>query len=81
MPGGENMLRHLNGRVRYFTIREAACIQTFPSDFLFPGSWPESMRQLGNAVPVQLAHAVSRSIADKIQVIDSGSQHAALRTN
>lgn len=67
VPGGENMLRYPNGRVRYFSVRESARIQTFPDDYVFPGSWTESMRQLGNAVPVKLAKAVAASIAAKIR--------------
>ena len=67
VPGGENMLRYPNGRVRYFTVRESARIQTFPDGYAFPGSWTESMRQLGNAVPVKLAEAVASSIATKIR--------------
>jgi DNA (cytosine-5)-methyltransferase 1 len=66
VPGGENMIRHANGQVRYMTIRESACIQTFPGDYIFPGSWTESMRQLGNAVPVELARVVASSVAAKI---------------
>jgi DNA (cytosine-5)-methyltransferase 1 len=66
VPGGENMLRHPNGRIRYFTVRESARLQTFPDDYLFHGSWTESMRQLGNAVPVQLGKIVAESIAKKI---------------
>lgn len=66
VPGGENMLRHPNGQVRYFTVREAARLQTFPDSFVFPGSWTENMRQLGNAVPVLLARKVAESIAAKI---------------
>jgi DNA (cytosine-5)-methyltransferase 1 len=66
VPGGENMLQYTNGQVRYFTVRESARIQTFPDNYLFPGSWTESMRQLGNAVPVQLACAVAISVATKI---------------
>lgn len=61
------MLRYPNGRVRYFTVRESARIQTFPDTYVFPGSWTESMRQLGNAVPVKLAEAVASSIAAKIR--------------
>jgi len=67
VPGGENMLRYPNGRVRYFTVRESARIQTFPDDYIFSGSWTESMRQLGNAVPVALAGAVAQSVRDHIQ--------------
>lgn len=66
VPGGENMLRHSNGQLRYFTIRESARVQTFPDDYVFPSSWTESMRQLGNAVPVQLARVVASSVASKI---------------
>ena len=66
VPGGENMLRYPNGQVRYFTVSESARIQTFPDDYIFSGSWTESMRQLGNAVPVALAKAVAQSVADHI---------------
>ena len=63
VPGGENMLAGSDGSVRYFTIRESARLQTFPDSFVFPNSWTESMRQIGNAVPVQLAEQVARSVA------------------
>ena len=59
VPGGENMLALPGGGVRYFTVREAARIQTFPDDFVFHGAWSECMRQLGNAVPVTLAETVA----------------------
>lgn len=63
VPGGENMLVLSDGRVRYFTVRESARLQGFPDDFVFPGSWTEVMRQLGNAVPVPMATAVATSLA------------------
>lgn len=63
VPGGENMLAHANGIVRYFTIRESARLQTFPDWYHFPSSWTESMRQIGNAVPVTLARVVGGSVA------------------
>ncbi|WP_374090128.1 DNA cytosine methyltransferase [Methylomicrobium lacus] len=62
VPGGENMLLRPDGSVRYFTVRESARLQTFPDDFLFHGSWTETMRQLGNAVPVQLAAIIAGSV-------------------
>jgi DNA (cytosine-5)-methyltransferase 1 len=67
VPGGENMIAMPDGTVRYFTIREAARIQTFPDDYMFHGSWGEIMRQLGNAVPVKLAEVVARHVAAHLQ--------------
>jgi DNA (cytosine-5)-methyltransferase 1 len=66
VPGGENMLRAINGKVRYFTVREAARLQTFPDDFVFRGAWTHTVRQLGNAVPVKLAEVIGRSVATAI---------------
>ncbi len=67
VPGGENMLAHPNGTVRYFTVRESARLQTFPDDFLFHGSWSETMRQLGNAVPVLLARTIGENVARRLK--------------
>lgn len=67
VPGGENMLAREDGSVRYFSVRESARLQTFPDNFVFHGSWTETMRQLGNAVPVNLAETVGRSVALKLR--------------
>lgn len=66
VPGGENMMVLENGSVRYFSVRESARIQTFPDGYLFHGSWTETMRQLGNAVPVALARRVAASVAERL---------------
>jgi DNA (cytosine-5)-methyltransferase 1 len=66
VPGGENMLRLEDGTVRYFTVRESARIQTFPDDYFISGSWTESMRQIGNAVPVLLAKKVGESVLSQL---------------
>lgn len=66
VPGGENMMVRDDGSVRYFTIREAARLQGLPDDYEFRCSWSESMRQLGNAVPTQLAFAVGSWIRDNL---------------
>ncbi|SCY13373.1 DNA cytosine methyltransferase [Nitrosospira sp. Nsp13] len=63
VPGGENMFIKDDGKVRYFTVRESARLQTFPDEYEFHGSWSQTMRQLGNAVPVKLAEVVARSVA------------------
>lgn len=62
VPGGENMLARPDGGVRYFTVRESARLQTFPDNYVFHGSWTETMRQLGNAVPVTLARVIARDV-------------------
>lgn len=72
VPGGENMLVREDGSVRYFTIRESARIQTFPDSYRFHGSWTETMRQLGNAVPVHLAYCVASSVAERLLTSEIG---------
>lgn len=67
VPGGENALVLDDGTIRYYTVRESARIQTFPDEYLFFGSWTESMRQIGNAVPVQLAQMIGESVIEKIE--------------
>lgn len=62
VPGGENMLRFPDGTVRYMTIHEAKLIQTFPANFQVTGAWGEALRQIGNAVPVQLAEVVGHHL-------------------
>lgn len=66
VPGGENMLVLADGSVRYFSVREAARLQTFPDEFVFEGAWSENMRQIGNAVPVRLADVVARRIHQEL---------------
>lgn len=66
VPGGENMMVKDDGSVRYFSVREAARLQTFPDGYVFHGAWSETMRQLGNAVPVSLAHLVAGTVAQKL---------------
>jgi DNA (cytosine-5)-methyltransferase 1 len=70
VPGGENTLQLPDGSVRYFSVRECARIQTFPDEWLFAGSWTESMRQLGNAVPVLLGEVVAERLRETISKSD-----------
>jgi DNA (cytosine-5)-methyltransferase 1 len=70
VPGGENTLSLEDGSVRYYTVRESARIQTFPDDYFFSGSWTESMRQIGNAVPVKLATVIGESVAEKLEGLE-----------
>lgn len=79
VPGGENTLVQQNGKIRYYSVREAARIQTFPDEYVFPGVWTESMRQLGNAVPVVLAETVASGIREHLlrQHAQKGTRSAA----
>lgn len=47
---------------RPLSIREYARIQTFPDEWQFCGSISSQYKQIGNAVPVNLAWAIGRSI-------------------
>lgn len=47
---------------RPLSIREYARIQTFPDSWNFQGSMSDKYKQIGNAVPVNLAWAVGRSL-------------------
>lgn len=47
---------------RPLTVREYARVQTFPDDWEFKGSMSEQYKQIGNAVPVNLAYAIGRSL-------------------
>lgn len=79
VPGGENMLRRKNGTVRYFSVRECARIQTFPDDWVLEGSWTESMRQLGNAVPVKLAQVVVSKLVNEVYNAEVNAQESGMK--
>lgn len=51
---------------RPLTVREYARVQTFPDNWKFEGSKSSQYKQIGNAVPVNLATAVGRKIVDML---------------
>lgn len=51
---------------RPITVREAACLQSFPDTFQFGSSHFRQLRGIGNAVPPLLAYALANHIAEKI---------------
>ena len=55
---------------RPLTVREYARIQTFPDNWQFEGSLTEQYKQIGNAVPVNLAYAIGRSLIRLFNEID-----------
>lgn len=56
---------------RPLKVREYARIQTFPDDWQFAGSVSSQYKQIGNAVPVNLAHAVGCSLIGLLNSIES----------
>lgn len=59
---------------RPLTVREYARIQTFPDDWLFQGSLSSQYKQIGNAVPVNLAYAIGRSVIDLLNELENFKQ-------
>lgn len=56
--------------VRPFSYRENARIQTFPDDWVFCGKLSEKYKQVGNAVPVNLAKDIGLSIISTLKQLE-----------
>lgn len=66
VPGGENVILD-GGKVRYYTLREAARIQTFADTHVFSGARIHVTRQIGNAVPCRLASSLTAPLLNILQ--------------
>lgn len=55
---------------RPLTVREYARIQTFPDEWIFSGALTSQYKQIGNAVPVNLAYAIGRSLISLLNNIE-----------
>jgi DNA (cytosine-5)-methyltransferase 1 len=74
-PGGENTLQlNGNGDVRYYTLREAAEMQTFPRDYMFSGARRRITRQIGNAVPCLLSEVVGTPLFQLLDHENAGAE-------
>lgn len=49
---------------RAISVREAACLQTFPRDFVFHGTMSSMARQVGNAVLAKMAEIFGRAFIE-----------------
>ncbi|UZK64104.1 DNA cytosine methyltransferase [Mycoplasma mycoides subsp. capri] len=56
--------------IRPFSIRENARIQSFPDDWIFKGTISSQYRQIGNAVPCNLAKEIGLSIIKSLKGIN-----------
>ena len=63
---------------RPLNIREYARIQTFPDNWKFMGTMSDQYKQIGNAVPVNLAFAIGRAIIRLLNDIDSISSEKVI---
>ena len=52
-------------------MREYARIQTFPDEWQFEGSLGAQYKQIGNAVPINLAYAIGRSLVRLLNDIET----------
>ena len=63
VPGHSNFPVHPKFD-RCITVREAACITGFPTNYKFFGSHSKRCEQVGNAVPPHLSTAIARQVKD-----------------
>ena len=54
---------------RAISVREAACLQTFPRDFIFTGNLNSMAKQVGNAVPVLLSQRFGNNFQSHVAEI------------
>lgn len=54
---------------RPFTVRENARCQTFPDDWKFCGNVSAQYKQVGNAVPVNLAYDIAKEIVHSLDML------------
>ena len=64
-------------QTRPLTVREYARIQTFPDDWQFMGAMSQQYKQIGNAVPVNLAYAMGRSLVRLLNQLETIEQSRA----
>jgi DNA (cytosine-5)-methyltransferase 1 len=53
-------------RLRRLTVQEAAALQTFPPEWVFEGPQVAQLRQIGNAVPPNLAFHVATAVKESL---------------
>ena len=59
------------GETRPLTVREYARIQSFPDEWEFSGSQASRYRQIGNAVPVNMAYHIGRAVLAMLGAVEN----------
>jgi len=63
-------------KLRAFTAREYARLQTFPDDWIFTGNNKRDLQlQIGNAVPVIFAKRIAQCVREGLEVIDGKREY------
>ena len=68
---GKDTYSHIHydsDQARTISVREAARLQSFPDGFEFAGTMNPAFRQIGNAVPPLLAHAIALRVASSLNI-------------
>jgi DNA (cytosine-5)-methyltransferase 1 len=76
--GGEPGALAVPSTLRRLTIAESAAFQGFPEGFVFEGKNSAVYRQIGNAVPVDLANAVALSVWEILSVMENPTSVARI---
>jgi DNA (cytosine-5)-methyltransferase 1 len=58
-------------------VRELARLQTYPDEWAFAGQPDDQLRQIGNAVPVEMACILAGAIAKTLSALDNAQPEAA----
>lgn len=62
-------------KIRPFTAREYARLQTFPDNWIFKGNNKRELQlQIGNAVPVLFAKRIADKVKEALQILDGKSE-------
>lgn len=78
---GKDSYSHIHydgGQARTISVREAARLQSFPDGFMLEGTMNPAFRQIGNAVPPLLAHALAVGMLDAIRSATARRRVAAV---
>lgn len=63
---------------RWITVREAARLQSFHDGFVFQGSEWQQLKQIGNAVPPLMGHALGGLAQEILRALDEGKSYDGL---